>query len=87
MVYSIGKQINKCNLVLTKYNSLYINLLKTLTLLKRKEFSIILSGGEVRPKAEKKIVTSPIFLAKVVIDMPKGTLDSSPGVQDVFELL
>ena len=46
-----------------------------------------LGGGGVRPKAEKKIVTSPILMAEVVVDAPKGTLDDSPGVQDVFEAL
>ena len=45
-----------------------------------------LEGG-VWPKAEKKIVTSPILMAEVVVDVPKGTLDGSPGVQGVFELL
>jgi len=35
--------------------------------------------------AEKKIVTSPILMAEVVVEAPKGTLDGSPGVQDVFE--
>ena len=38
-------------------------------------------------KAEKKIVTSPILMVKVVVDVPKGTSDGSPGVQDVFESL
>jgi len=32
-------------------------------------------------------VTSPILMAEVVVDMPKGTSDGSPGVQDVLELL
>ena len=45
-----------------------------------------LEGG-VQPKAEKKIVTSPILMAEVVVDVPKGTLDGSPGFQDVFEWL
>ena len=31
-------------------------------------------GGGVQPKAEKK-VTSPILMAEVVVDVPKGTLD------------
>jgi len=44
-------------------------------------------GGGVRPKAQKTIVTSPIFMAEVVVDVPKGTWDGSPGVQDVFESL
>ena len=43
--------------------------------------------GGVRPKAEKKNVTSPILMAEVVIDVPKGTSDGSTGVQVVFELL
>ena len=43
--------------------------------------------GAVWPKAKKKIVTSPILMAEVVVDMPKGTSDGSPGVQDVFESL
>ena len=43
--------------------------------------------GGVWPKAEKKNVTSPILMAEVVIDVPKGALDGSPGVQGVFELL
>ena len=43
--------------------------------------------GGVRPKAEKKIVTSPILMAEVVVDVPKRTSDGSPGVQDVFESL
>ena len=43
--------------------------------------------GVVRPKAEKKKVTSPILIAEVVVDVPKGTLDGSTGVRDVFELL
>ena len=43
--------------------------------------------GGVRPKAEKKKVTTPILMAEVVVDVPKGTLDGSPGVQDVFESL
>ena len=37
--------------------------------------------------AERKIVTSPILMAEVVVDVPKGTSDGSPGVQDVLELL
>ena len=44
-------------------------------------------GGGVQPKAEKKIVTSPILMAEVVVDVPKRTSDGSPGVQDVFESL
>jgi hypothetical protein len=44
-------------------------------------------GGGVRPKAEKIIVTSPILMAEVVVDVPKGTSDGSPGVQYVFESL
>ena len=44
-------------------------------------------GRGVRLKAEKNIVTSPILMAEVVVDVPKGTSDGSPGVQDVFELL
>ena len=44
-------------------------------------------GGGDRPRAEKKIVTSPILMAEVVIDVPKGTSDGSPGVQDVLESL
>jgi hypothetical protein len=40
-----------------------------------------------RPKAEKIIVTSPILIAEVVVDVPKETSDRSPGAQDVFELL
>ena len=43
--------------------------------------------GGVQPKAEKKIVTSRILMAEVVIDVLKGTSDGSPGVQDVFESL
>ena len=43
--------------------------------------------GGVQPKAEKNIVTSPILMAEVVVDAPKGTSDDSPGVQDVFEAL
>jgi len=43
--------------------------------------------GGVRPKAEKKIVTSPILMAEVVVDVPKGTSDGSPGVRHVFEAL
>ena len=35
-----------------------------------------LEGG-VRPKAEKKIVTSPILMVEVVVEVPKGTLDGS----------
>ena len=42
--------------------------------------------GGVRPKAKKK-VTSPILIAEVVVDVPKGTSDGSTGVQVVFELL
>ena len=45
-----------------------------------------LEGG-VQPKAEKKKVTPPILMAEVVVDVPKGTSDGSPGVQDVFESL
>jgi hypothetical protein len=33
-------------------------------------------GGRVRPKAEKKKVTSPISMAEVVADVPEGTSDS-----------
>ena len=44
-------------------------------------------GGGVQPKAEKKKVTSPILMAEVVVDVPKGTLDGSTGVRDVFESL
>ena len=40
--------------------------------------------GGVWPKAKKKIVTPPILMAEVVVDVPKGTSDGSPGVQDVF---
>ena len=36
-------------------------------------------GGE-GGLAEKKIVTSPILMAEVVVDVPKGTSDGSPGV-------
>ena len=43
--------------------------------------------GEGLAKGWKKKVTSPILMVKVAIDMPKGTLDGSPGVQDAFELL
>ena len=43
--------------------------------------------GGVWPKAGNKKVTSPILMVKVVVDMPKGTSDGSPGVQDVFESL
>ena len=43
--------------------------------------------GGVWPKAEKKIVTSPTLMTEVVVEVPKGTLDGSPGVQDVFESL
>ena len=35
----------------------------------------------------KKKVTAPILMAEMVIDVPKGTSDGSPGVQDVFESL
>jgi len=44
-------------------------------------------GRGVWPKAKKKIVTSLILMAEVVVDAPRGTLDGSPGVQDVFESL
>jgi hypothetical protein len=44
-------------------------------------------GGRVRPKAEKKKVTSPILMAEVVADVPEGTSDGSARVQYVFELL
>ena len=44
-------------------------------------------GGGVWPKAKKKKVTSPILMVKVVVDVPKGTSDGSPGVQDAFESL
>ena len=44
-------------------------------------------GWGVQPKAEKNKVTTPILMVEVVIDVPKGTLDGSPGVQDVFESL
>ena len=40
--------------------------------------------GGVWPKAKKKKVTTPILMAEVVVDVPKGTLDGSPGVQDVL---
>ena len=45
--------------------------------------------GGVRPKAEKKKVTSSILMAEVVVDVPvpKGTSDGSTGVKVVFELL
>ena len=43
--------------------------------------------GGVWPKAEKKKVTSPILMAEVIVDVPKGTSDGSPGVQDVLESL
>jgi hypothetical protein len=42
-------------------------------------------GGGRRPK--KKIVTLPILMVEAVIDVPKGTSDGSPGVQEVFESL
>ena len=45
-----------------------------------------LEGGGLA-KGRKKKVTSPILMVKVVVDMPKGTLDGSPGVQDAFESL
>ena len=38
-------------------------------------------------EGQKKIVTSPILMVEVVVDVPKGTSDGSPGVQDVFKLL
>ena len=38
-------------------------------------------------KGRKKKVTSPILMVKVVVDVPKGTSDGSPGVQDAFESL
>jgi hypothetical protein len=41
----------------------------------------------VWPKAEKKIVTSPILMAEVVANVPEGTSDGSARVHDVFELL
>jgi hypothetical protein len=44
-------------------------------------------GGGVWPKAEKEIVTSLILKMKVVVDVPKETLDGFPGAQDVFESL
>ena len=44
-------------------------------------------GGGGLAKGQKKIVTPPILMAEVVVDVPKGTLDGSPGVQGVFELL
>jgi len=44
-------------------------------------------GRVVRPKAEKKIVTSPILIAEVVADVPEGTSDGSARVLYVFELL
>jgi hypothetical protein len=44
-------------------------------------------GGGGRLKANKKIVTSPILMAEVVVDVPKKTSDNSPKVQDVFESL
>ena len=44
-------------------------------------------GGGVRPKTEKKLVTSPILMVEVVIDMPEGTSAGSPGVQDMFQCL
>jgi len=44
-------------------------------------------GRGVRPKAEKIIVTSPILMAEVFVDAPKGTSDGSPRVQGVFEWL
>ena len=44
-------------------------------------------GGESGQRPKKKKVTLPIWMVEVVIDMPKGTSDGSPGVQDVFELL
>jgi hypothetical protein len=43
-------------------------------------------SGKSRPKAKKNCDLS-ILMAKVVVDVPKGTSDGSPGVQDVFELL
>ena len=43
--------------------------------------------GGVQAKAEKINVTLPILMVEVVVDVTKGTLDGSPGVQDVFESL
>ena len=42
--------------------------------------------GGVQPKAKKKKVTTPILMAEVVVDVPKGALDGSPRVQDVFDV-
>jgi len=36
-------------------------------------------------EGRKKKVTSPILMAKVGIDVPKGTSDGSPGVRDVIQ--
>ena len=44
-------------------------------------------GGGGPAEGRKKIVTSPILMAEVVVDVPKRTSDGSPGVQDVFESL
>ena len=43
--------------------------------------------GGVRLKAKKIIVTAPVLMVEVVVDVLKGALDGSPGVQDVFESL
>ena len=43
--------------------------------------------GGCPAEGQKKKVTTPILMVEVVIDVPKGTLDGSPGVQDVFESL
>ena len=37
--------------------------------------------GVVRLEAEKRKVTTPILMAEVVVNVPKQTLDGSPGVQ------
>ena len=37
-------------------------------------------GGGSGRRLKKKIVTSPILMVEVVVDVPKGTLDGSTGV-------
>ena len=44
-------------------------------------------GGGSGRRPKKKVVTSPIFMAEVAIEVPKGTLDGCLGIQDVFKSL
>jgi hypothetical protein len=45
------------------------------------------SRADFQQRQGQKVVTSPILMAEVVADMPKGTSDGSAKVQYIFWFL